>query len=74
MNYYETSNTNNNGYNRRIFYINGIITINGDICNIKMTNDWEQSEDGYKTPDHWDFLYEQWKDDQMIAKFNEVLK
>ncbi len=25
----------------------------------------------YKTPDHYDYLYEQWKDDQMIAKFDK---
>ena len=37
-----------------------------------MTNDWEQSEDGYKTPDHWDFLYEQWKDEQSEIAYEKL--
>ena len=27
-----------------------------------------------KTPDYYDFLYEQYKDDQMIAKFDKMLE
>ena len=33
-----------------------------------------EHEDGYKTPDHWDFLFEQYKDDLMIAKFDKEFK